>query len=791
MEIPRSSHFILVASAVGALAFWSSGCVGVGTGCVSTGEGCVGTDTDKVFTNVGSASDAGPGTGGDQNGNGGTGADTGTGGSGAGAGTGGSGSSPATGSGGKAAGTGGAKAGTGGVKTGTGGFLGAGGAGGFSGPGTTVQGIFIPNDHPRLFWTPDRLAQAKSWWASHSFTPRSDQYSVSDQLFAYEMTGNATYCQEAITNTMAIDLSACLATSSGCDDSRWYGEESILTYDWCYSVMSDSQKSTFLSNWNTWLNNIRMQTWGGVGMSQSNYYFGNLRNNLEWGIASYYENQTQADGFLTDGLTTRYKNDFIPASTTAGRALGGLALEGGEYGSYQGAYVASTIFPSIESSGLDIWNQTPYWKGTVLNRIYMTPPQPTVTVNGTRSGWDVFPFDDDEQWENGAPAAAMEKGTFMTVAANQWSQSNIGKWARQWVQMVSPDVASGIASTDTGGPVLDFSSLPLDYYDAGPKYLTGRSDWTANASSYMWQLGDHYSDGHNHDDWGTFQIHRKGRWLTRETVGYSVFVPGYGGAGSQPIDSGFAHNVPLVNQLPGVIAQGVSPGNGQGVAWSASPVVHRLENQAAYAYADVDLTGVYTTQSGGGNTAAVHVEREFWFLRDIETFVVLDRLQSDTAVRSKSFIFHCETNPALVDANHVNCVNGDQKLAVTTLLPVTPASRTVIDESKVTTPAPAANVQYRVEISDSPNATVSYTLHVMQAMDASGTALAPSLADSNTASATTGTFTVNLDANHHITINKGITSAGGTIAISGSTKNLRTDVEPFALDSTDTPVWGP
>jgi hypothetical protein len=663
----------------------------------------------------------------------------------------------------------------------------------YTGPGGMVQGIYIPGPHPRLFWTPDRLTQAQSWWSNHSFVPRSDQYSVSDQLFAYEMTGDADYCKQAITNSMAVDLSSCVPSKAGCDQSRWDGENAILTYDWCNSVMTANQRSTFISHWNTWLNNIRQQSWGGVGMSQSNYYFGNLRNDLEWGIASYWENQAQADGFLTDGFTTRYQNDFIPASTAPGQAMGGLALEGGEYGSYQGFYVGATIFPSIESFGRDIWNETPYWKGTVLNRIYMTTPQPTVTVNGTRSGWDIFPFDDDEQWENGAPAAAMEKGTFMMAAAAEWSQSNIGQWARQWIQMVKPTVASGAQATDMGGTALDFSSLPLEYYDAGPKYLSGRSDWTSNATAYLWQMGDHYSDGHNHDDWGTFQINRKGRWLTRETVGYSVFVPGYGGTGSQPIESGFAHNVPYVNQLPGVIAQGVSPGNGSGAAWTASPVVRRLETQPGYAYADVDLTGVYTNDnsSSAGNKAAVHVEREYWFVRDLETFVILDRLQSDTAARTKSFVFHCETNPALVDSNHVNCVNGNQMLAVTTLLPTAPSSRTVIDESKVTNPAPAANVQYRVEINDAPNATVSYTLHVLQGLDAGGAALTPSVADSNAGDTGSGTFTVDLDGGHRLTINKGITSAGGSITVGGSTSSLRTDVEPFTLGNGDLPVWGP
>jgi hypothetical protein len=698
-------------------------------------------------------------------------------------------------------GDGGSGSGTGsGSSTGSGGRVGAGGStnigvggmgnsAGFDGSGATVNGFFIPMNHPRLFWTPDRLAKAKTWWKTHSFTPRSDEYSVNDQLFAAVVSGNATYCQQAITNTLKVDLSICTADKNGCDDARYDGETAILTYDWCFSTLSDSQKTTLLNNWNKWLAAIQKQSWGGVPMSQSNYYWGNVRNEAEWGIATYCESQSTATAFLNDALVTRLANDFIPASKAAGKALGGLGLEGDQYGPYQAYYISHILFPSITSGGRDIFDETPYWKGTVLNYIYATPPQKTQSAK--RSGWDVFSFSDDEQWQNGSPAQDFNKGTFMTAAANQWAQSNIGAWARQWLAMVSPDVEPAAASTDVGGPTQSFTNLPLDYYDGGPRYLYGRSDWTANATSYLFQMGDLYSTGHNHDDWGTFQINRKGRWLSRETTAYTEAVPGYGGTGSQPAYSGFAHNVPVVNGQPGETVQGF-PGEGGDTFWMGPPVVKRLESRDAYAYADVDLTGVYHDSSlKDGNSAAQHVERELIFFRDIETFVILDRLTTDTAARSRTFLIHCETNPTLTDATHIKCVNGDQQLAITTLLPATPSSRTVVDESKVSNAAPAANVQYRVEINDAPNATQSYLLHVLQAMDTSGTLLSPKVTDSAAGTPGSGTLTVTLDGSHSLTIAKGASSSGGSITVGGTTSNLRADVEPFALDATDVPTWGP
>jgi len=205
----------------------------------------------------------------------------------------------------------------------------------------------------------------------------------------------------------------------------------------------------------------------------------------------------------------------------------------------------------------------------------------------------------------------------------------------------------------------------------------------------------------------------------------------------------------------------------------------------------VDLTGVYRNDiccSGHperGNQAAVHVEREYLFIRDIETTVILDRLQSDTAARSKTFVFHCETNPVLVDANHVNCVNGSQQLYVTTLLPATPSSRSSFDEGDTV----AANNQYRIEINDMPGVTTSYTLHVMQAMDTTGsTVLTPAVVDSSPGNPTSGTFTVTLDANHKIIFNKGMTSSGGSITLNGQTTNLYGSVEGISITNSG-PVW--
>ena len=51
------------------------------------------------------------------------------------------------------------------------------------------SGLIIPVEHPRLWWTPARLAQARTWYASHPFTPRADD--PLGQALRYMLTGES------------------------------------------------------------------------------------------------------------------------------------------------------------------------------------------------------------------------------------------------------------------------------------------------------------------------------------------------------------------------------------------------------------------------------------------------------------------------------------------------------------------------------------------------------------------------------------------------------------------------
>src|SRR5271154_4459710 len=103
----------------------------------------------------------------------------------------------------------------------------------------------------------------------------------------------------------------------------------------------------------------------------------------------------------------------------------------------------------------------------------------------------------------------------------------------------------------------------------------------------------------------------------------------------------------------------------------------RLETQPGYAFAVTDLTLTYQNNvcdSGHPerqNPYAAAVVREYYHFRGINVLVILDRLQTDVASRSTTFVSHCEKNPTVAGAT-VACIDGAQEAFYTALAPSAP-----------------------------------------------------------------------------------------------------------------------
>ena len=654
------------------------------------------------------------------------------------------------------------------------------------GSGNATDGLNISPTHPRLFWNADRLAKARTWWGKHSYTPNSQNvnpFDPYDTLFACQVSNNPAWCDAQINWAVNLSEESCYR-SVGCDSMRVYGEAVMLTYDWLYARMTAAQRTTIINNWNTWMNYLDTRnSWGNTGMPASNYFAGAFRTDFSLGVATLGDN-SQASNFLNYALNNRWAaainfNSLTGTGPLAGKGYALPYQEGSQYGRYSMNYYAVPLQASM-MMGRDLGQETTAFKAGVLQTIYTTLPTQTVS-RGIYDGWT---WSDDENWIQGSNLYAgggMQSryyGDFMMAAAQHFPGMAIGKLARQWINTVNPNVGPMWKAVDSGGTTQVFSTLPLDYYASGPQFAFWRNNWNTSASALFLQMGQTFGVGHNHFDVGSFQWFRGGAYLIRETPAYSTTVAGYNSSGTVDGSSGYAHNVPLIGGLPGVT----------GACTDSNGIVQRMETRPGYAYIDANITGTYTNNVCGGehpergNVYARHVEREFIFFRDIEVLLILDRLQADSASRPKTFISHCENNPRSIDASHFVCLDGKQQANYTVLLP-TAAALTTVNEAANGASCGKGACQYRLEINDNnPIGMQSYFLVAIQGLNAGAAAQAPTVQDGG------ASWTVTLDANHRVTLNKGMKSEGGSVTINGATTNLRSDVQSMTITDNG-PMW--
>src|SRR5208337_113203 len=236
-------------------------------------------------------------------------------------------------------------------------------------------------------------------------------------------------CSPAITFIMSNEIPAdeFSPMSTGSNQARWFGEAAFVVYDWCFDQLTSQQRADFLNNiggsgagWNNYLTGINQQTWGAPQMMQDNYNIGNMRNDIEFGIGTYWENMTPATGFLNDGIVARWTDNFVPSVST--NAAGGVGQEGNEYASALAQYLIIP-FATMGIEGRDIFNETEYFKEQAYWIIYSTTPAPTPNeVAGTPPAYQLNPFNDDEEFVAGGYIANRTYyQDFMNFASNYWS----------------------------------------------------------------------------------------------------------------------------------------------------------------------------------------------------------------------------------------------------------------------------------------------------------------------------------------------------------------------------------
>lgn len=500
--------------------------------------------------------------------------------------------------------------------------------------------ITIPATHPRLWFTAARRAQATSYYQSTPFTPPTT-ISTGDDAYLnalhYLITSNSASLSRATNWLVNYTLPAAqvLPTAIGCDNCRYDGENAAAVFDWCYPALSAGQKTVIIDRWNGYLTNVFRQTWGGVNMQMNNYYWGNLRNDFEWGVATMGDNSV-ASTLTNQALVSRWKNSFVPFAGAGGK--GGVWQEGPSYGPVVGWY-ATIPFQTANNLGRDMWGETNWWFESAFAIIYGTTPAATTRKSDPTASYELFPWNDEEYYDKAHVFYSRKYvGDWMYTVANQWSTLNVGKYARQWINTVVPTTSWHVSSLDNGGTALSYTNLPLDYYASGNRFLYGRSAWDTTSMAVHFQLGIQNAVGHQHRDAGNWQLWKNGIWLSRETTGYNNTFLGYGGV-NKDVSSPEAHNVFLVNGV-GQLSD----------SWiKGPPVLRRLERNSTWLYAAVDLSECYRANADFAGRVPeapiTNAVREFVFLREPQELWVCDRIGPTQAV-TYTFLAHSETNAA-------------------------------------------------------------------------------------------------------------------------------------------------
>lgn len=685
------------------------------------------------------------------------------------------------------------------------------GEAGLAGP-AGLDALCIREQHPRLWWDEERLAAARAWVADADHATRLDEATADpddahpfDLAFRGLVLDDAAACAAAIDRTLAYRIDAQTLDVGPCDTCRWEPWPYVV-YDWCHEHLSPAQKSTLTARFSDYVGRVtaaseREGASGGVHAPSNNYFWGYLRNEIDWGIAAYGEDARAGEALLY-GAETRWLQAASPF-LEEGSGRGGVPLEGSQYGVYMQAYGLLPL-TSLGLHGMEVWEGSGYHRAAVLGWVHTTLPEPTPAFSGAERWHQIFPFADDERNAGFPTVADADIGDFMAAMADAHRDTAIGALARTWLRSYDPPRSMWVEAADRGGASLPFEVLPLDHYAAGPGMLVARDRWGDGSMVVQLTLGRTQGlGGHDHQDMGSFQIWRAGAWVTKEATLYAAPLD-WGTAASS-----WSHNA-VSFRVPG--AWGGRPFGAVPSSPEGDPVVTGLASRPGWVWAAVDLSPAlrttdpsYTEEDHGVLTFRDHnpyadgLVREVVFLRELGALVVVDhaslRSSRDDAPTRQAFpevawaaedvelVFNLHlSRPDLRfdEAGRVVQVEGEQRLSLHTLAPER-TSYAVIDEMDdlvARGEVEPRGRQWRLEVRGAGPATRDM-VHVLVVGDMAEPAVAV------TSEPADGVWRVHLShptrGEAWVELGKG-SAGGGSVTLDGATEELPRGVQSYVVD---------
>jgi len=576
--------------------------------------------------------------------------------------------------------------------------------------------------HPRLWLTPERLALIRGKAAGNDpawqiVKERADEAVVAggagggegedgvlNLIAAYKATGDRKYAEAMIKR---FRLRAKQPPLEG-NGYRHAGTYYPLAYDWIADEMTPEDRAEAVRMLNSWIDNDMEHaapkgTW--TATADSDASTGHPMGYLTTALATWEENPRAAEiiGFIDKSGMWQTIRRYVSWSR------GGTWIEGMAYSGSTRRYLLWGLECLRTATGIDLWKQ-PGMEGfpreVALEVIYSTTPGQ----------------------EGMVPSGDIELGGYrfrhntyqdLSVTLSQvLGNEETGKLIRHYINTVHPvlerhGAAEDLLCRDRSAPAEDYTKkLPLAYFAPGQGFLFTRSSWEKDATFACFQSGGPTGVDHQHGDANTFQVYRKGVWLTREVSGYSG-----------PADDTAAHNGLLID------------GKGQRPFHSSVPDARTLavSTGKGYAYAKGDAAGPYNLRQYSNNPESPLIfrvplaERAFAHLHP-DTFVVLDRVEAGKPEDKKEWVLHAEEKPE-VQGERLVLSAPDQRLVVTRLLPAE-ADVQVVDEKQLYAKAldymiGENNKHWQVRVSPKQPAAYDVFLHVLQASDVAKPKSAP------------------------------------------------------------------
>jgi hypothetical protein len=669
-------------------------------------------------------------------------------------------------------------------------------------PNSRTHGLQLPdcrsirNGPVPLIFTPARVPALKARFAknpgAYPALSNNAEYRVLHQATLFQLTGKATSADGGAIDTTDEAVSWLVKNAhgfyepdrSGSDQARWMGEVAILSFGWLWDRMSSADRATVITAINRGVVNSFTKAYGDFRDQANNHGWGYTRNGMLWAVMSYcFEFTMPADpaahcswtpgsgrfvvhAWNICGLPQRRVAEQILTEVDDRRWTafvkyfsgwrGGTRPDGHmHYGKYLDSYF-TVPFQVWKDYGRALSDESPYFADMVYQFLYAITPKPTLHSATRTVQFQAFPHGDQSVPGQGiVPAVNFETADYFTYAALHWDGTPLEGYARKFLTDRDPPRSAHIKILDAalGEPGTAMTSLPLDYYAAGPGHLYVRN--APDPSTLMlFQLGS--VDGHHmHADAGSFQILRCGqsecRWGTRETVNYDKEIVDETGSGGVSGDLVWAHNGITVDN------HDYTPRS----VFTNRPAIPRLTRTNAYVHGVTDIRAY-------SGVAATCLVREFVYVRAFDTAVSFDRACTASATVPKTTLIHCHERFQLASPGVYRCANGNQILDTYHLSGSVRNQRvtfTEIDESGggALPIASDRQPQYRLQAAVQGTATSSL-VNVYRAYSPGGPSFTAALAQAE------GRLMLTLALGSSkvvLTFIEGPTSTGGTIAFDG------------------------